>query len=177
MVAATPSGTDSASQSTPAAVAPSSQRPIACSAAATKAVTRLAATTSSDLDGDDFPASNIMDGDHSTLVVTQSALNVAQYVSIQVPTGSAVSYVAVWNRGDMYASWINPYEVWLGSSAGDQGYQCGGEQTADMSLGAGPFLTCCGNLTTYSYVSIVLKPGTSRYLAIGELEIYSEYSM
>jgi len=136
------------------------------------AITRVAATTSSDMAAASYPASNIMDVNPGSLIATQSAMSAAQYVSVQVAAGSTISYVALYNRGDTYASWVSPYEVWLGNSAGEKAYQCGGAQSADTSLGVGPFLTWCGGLTTYSYVSIVINAGTTRFLAIGEVEIY-----
>ena len=63
-----------------------------------------------------------------------------------MPRNTPIGYVAVYNRddGELYASWLSPYHVWLGASAGAQTYDCGGGQLrAQTDDGLGPFVTYC----------------------------------
>ena len=43
------------------------------------------------------------------------------WLSVEMPRNSPVDYIAVYNRVDnpTWASWLNPFEVWVGGSAGD----------------------------------------------------------
>ena len=120
-----------------------------------------------------YSADHINDGDTGSLICTNVASNNDQWVSVQIPAGAKVDYVAVYNRADAvtYRNWINPYEIWLGASAGAMDTQCGGQLEADTSVGAGPFTTACGG-GAGPFVTLVLRSGSARYLAIGEVEVY-----
>ena len=73
--------------------------------------------------------------------------------------------------GMPYEGWLSPYELWLGNAFGALQHQCGGSLTAGSGLG--PFMTWCGGGPSgLQYVTLVLRAGTTRYLAIGELEVY-----
>ena len=134
----------------------------------------MSATLSSTLHPN-FPAEKAIDGDSSTLFATQSAQTTNQWVSVQVPAGSPVTSVAVYNRadGEPYESWLSPYEVWLGATAGALTHSCGGGPiTLGSSPGLGPFSTSCGGRSDLPYVTILMRSGTFRYLAIGEVKVY-----
>jgi len=120
-----------------------------------------------------FPAENAFDGDVGSLICTDSAKNSDQWLSMEVPHASAIGWVGVYNRGDAkeYRDWLNPYEIWTGPDRGVLYHQCGGEQMANVSSGVGPFMTNCGNATG-PWVTLVLRAGTPRYLAISEMQIY-----
>ena len=111
----------------------------------------------------------------ATLAATVSALSSDQWLSVQVTAGSAIGYVAVYNRADgaPYENWMSPYEVWLGSSAGDLSYDCGGGSlTLPSNPGLGPFTTNCGGRSDLPYVTVIIRSGTFRYLAISEIKVF-----
>ena len=130
-----------------------------------------------------YPVSNCIDGNTATLcctaaIPTVAAGGVVAWSSVQVPAGTVINYVVVYNRadGDPYQSWLDPYEVWLGSTPGAEDYQCGGgEQAAPFAAGLGPLTTSCGGQSGYSYVSIIWRPRTTitRYGSLGELQVYT----
>ena len=77
-----------------------------------------------------YPASNAIDGDPSTLVLSWTALRSNQWLSVQVPPGTRIGYVVVYNRDDgaLYQSWLDPFEIWLGVGEGHNNvrHPCGG---------------------------------------------------
>ena len=122
-----------------------------------------------------YPASNAIDGNTGSLAATDNALSSDQWISVKVPSGSAIGYVAVYNRADgqPYQGWLSPYEVWLGGTAGAQTFRCGGGPiTLPANFALGPFLTSCGGRSDLPYVTVVLRSGTSRWLTVGELKVY-----
>ena len=62
-----------------------------------------------------YPASNAIDGNPNTVFITWTALRQNQWLSVQVPSGTRIGYIAVFNRndGEQYRAWLSPYEVWL----------------------------------------------------------------
>ena len=121
-----------------------------------------------------YPPSACIDGDLSTLCA--SGLEDNAWVSVQLDVGSRVDCVAVYNRDDgnpTFQAWLSPFEVYVGSSYGDLGYQCAAPMS--VPVGAGPFLINCGGTTAGSYVTLRLagpQPG-GRYLSIAELKVFS----
>ena len=123
-----------------------------------------------------FPASNIMDGKLDTFCATASAQFSDQWVSLSVavPGGMGIGYVAVMNRQDAWAvanaaqQWLLPFELWLGSSYGSLQYRCGGA-AAGSSL-AGPYTMWCGEAPAgLSFVTVLLRSGTSRQAASSDV--------
>ena len=127
------------------------------------------------LSGRFYPASNAIDGNPATLCASTIAQSSDQWLSVHVsvPYGQSIGYVAIHNRadGNPYEGWLNPYELWLGSTLGGQSYQCVGQQTAGP--GIGPFATWCGGSPVFDHVTLVLRAGTARYLTIGEIEVFA----
>jgi len=90
----------------------------------------------------------------------------------------------VYNRRDGIPTidcWLFPAEVWLGSTPGGETYSCGTIDytscVAQATAGAdtlGPFsVTCSSGRSDLPYVSVILRSGQSRFLTIGEVNIYS----
>ena len=120
-----------------------------------------------------------MDGRLDTFCATQSALASDQWVSVSVavPSGVSVGYVSVTNRQDAWAvangalQWLLPFELWIGSSYGSLQYSCGGAK-AGSSL-VGPHTVWCGGAPSgLSFVTVVIRSGTSRMLTPAELDVY-----
>ena len=111
----------------------------------------------------------------NTIMLTDNAQSSDQWLSVQVAAGAPIGSVAVYNRedGDPYQSWLSPYEIWLGASAGAQTYSCSrGPITLPTGFGMGPFTTSCDGRSDLPFVTLVLRSGTFRYLAIGEVKVY-----
>jgi hypothetical protein len=139
--------------------------------------------------GLNFGASNLIDNNLGTLAATQSTKGRARdqdifvrgnerhqwaSVSVVVPTGKAIGYVAVYNRDDapQYASWLSPYEVWLGNSFGDLQHQCGDSLTAENDMG--PFVTPCNGPTNLTFVTIIIRSlSRERWLTLSQIEVYA----
>ena len=122
-----------------------------------------------------YPASNAIDGNTGSLAATGNALSRDQWISVRVPSGSAIGYVAVYNRADgqPYQGWLSPYEVWLGGTAGALTFNCGGGPiTLPANAALGPFLTSCGGRSDLPHVTVLLRSGTSRYLTLSEIKVY-----
>ena len=130
-----------------------------------------AAQLSSQLIAGRYGADQAIDGDPTTVFATGDTSTTDQWVSLRVTLSAPIAYIAVYNRNDQYYSWLSPYELWLGNTFGALQHQCGGSLTAGSGLG--PFMTWCGGGPSgLQYVTLVLRAGTTRYLAIGELEVY-----
>ena len=71
--------------------------------------------------GSRYPASHAIDGDLQSKVLSVSALSSDQWLSVRLPLGSRVDYVAIYNRNDnnLYHSWLSPFELWLGDGPGN----------------------------------------------------------
>jgi len=135
------------------------------------AITLIGAALSVAANPAQFPASNVMDGDYSTLAATNNAVNA--WVSVQLESTVSVGRVKVYNRDDSpeYMAWLSPFEVWVGQSPGATGTKCAGP----VSIPPGsprPFELSCGGATG-SFVTVRLV-GQARYLTLAELEVFGE---
>lgn len=135
------------------------------------------ATLSSTYSWARWPASHTIDGDLSTICA--SRWQAGAWLSIALPAGSTIDYVAVYNRADFraYADWLNPFEVWVGSAAGDtassSAVKCAGAVSAPWSSNGvvAPFVIACPRAVG-SYVTLKLI-GRARYLTLIQLEAYT----
>ena len=132
---------------------------------------RLAAGVSSE--SSKFPASNVIDGDLTTDVVARRGTN--SWVSVQVPAGTPLGYVAVYNARSnrARARGLGDFEVWVGTSMGDTSataIKCG-ESTYDVNHEPNPYVLWCSGVSDRPYVT-VLKVGTG-ILALAELVPYT----
>ena len=86
-----------------------------------------------------------IDGNMNTMCAT--TFSTRPWLSVRVPSGTAVGWVAVHNRRDAYANLIGSFEVWLGRSAGDvdpaTAVQCGGG-AYDAANEPAPYVVWCG---------------------------------
>ena len=124
----------------------------------------------------DFPATNAIDDDTTTIASTGSAETTAQWISVELPENASIDYVAIYNRNDnpSYVGWLSPYEIWLGNEAGARDFACNGGAPliAPPEDGLGPFMTSCGGHSG-AYLSVVWPAGHQRWGTIGELKAYS----
>ena len=114
-----------------------------------------------------YTAGKVLDGQASTMMVTQSTTD--PWWSASYSGGAAIGDVKVTNRGDAHSHMTGTIAVWLGSSVNDKAVQCG--QNVDASGGAGPYTFNCGGATGKSYVTVA-KVG-SGYLSIAEVEVFT----
>ena len=133
---------------------------------------RVSATLSSAFDAATYPADAAIDGDLSTLCASQ--LEPHAWLSVAVPSGSSVAFVAVYNRNDnvAYRVWLSPFEVYVGSAPGELAVKCGGPVHVSQAAGGGPFVVGCGGAVA-TYVTLRLAGLALRYLTIAELEVYA----
>jgi len=114
---------------------------------------------------------NVYDSDLSTAIISSRAEG--NWVSVELEAGAAeeaIGYVMVRNRDDAQAYQLGDYEVWLGGSFNQLTYRCGGTHAATEVA------VYCGKIG-YSFVTLVQlatgsAAGSSRFLAIAELEVY-----
>ena len=140
--------------------------------------TRQTATLSSTFAAE-FAASNIFDGDMGTYCVT--AAGVANWVSVAVPAGTPIGYVAVYNVQGVTDSWqslLGSFEVWAGSSPGDtsssSAVKCGEASYRNPSGDdTEPYVLWCG-VSDLQHVT-VKQTGGARYLLISELYVYTSF--
>ena len=139
----------------------------------------LSSVADESIAGAHLPASNAIDGRLDTLAASSNEMS--PWLSVQVPAGSTISYVAVHNRDDSYnyQAWLSPFEVFVGRVAGDTLRRCG--DPMHVPVGAGPFMTDCGSaaasvLGGATFVTLRLMATTDprpRYLTIAELKVYA----
>jgi len=141
------------------------------------ALERLDATLSSTYSWRRWPASNTIDGRLSTVCASKWQANA--WLSVQVPAGSAVDYVAIYNRADrrQYAEWLGQFEIYVGNAAGDTGLagsiKCAGPVSAPWTQGKPtPFVIACPRGTTGTHVTLK-QVGRARYLTVLEMEAYT----
>ena len=129
-----------------------------------------------------YRADKVIDGDVTSISAT-GAMQVGgnAWISVQVPPGSRIGYVAVYNRDDnaWMAAMLSPYEVWLSAipaaAAGrsSAAHLCGADLQAP---GLGPFMTWCGGRDDLPYVTVVIREAARtgfRILALGEIKVYA----
>ena len=119
-----------------------------------------------------YPGSNAIDGNYENFVASQWETDA--WLSVRVPSNTAIGYVAVYMRRDAYAYLLGTFEIWLGASYGHRGYKCG-ESAWAQSHGNNPYWLWCGGLNQYGYVTI-LRTGAAGYLTFSELEAYTVLS-
>ena len=127
-----------------------------------------------------YAASNAIDGDIRTLAASGLMTAAAdEWISIEVPAGAAIGYVAVYNRDD-YASaaaMLNPYELWLTATAGTaasestSAYRCASGLVAPS---IGPYMTWCGGRNDLPYVTLIIRAAATpvRLLSVGEIRVF-----
>ena len=131
-----------------------------------------------------FPATNVIDWRFDTLCASTSEPN--PWVSIRISGVDAlgalppVGYVYVWNRVDnpSYASWLSPFELYVGHGFGDTSsgaMKCAGP--VSVPYGGGPSAWDCdaahGEYVTIRLVSREPPSFAPRYLTIAELAAYT----
>ena len=150
-------------------------------AVAMRSLDRLGAAMSS-IYSPEYSGANAIDGDLSTISATGNYRERGAWVSVQVRTedDSPITYVVVHNRDDAYASWLEAFEVWIGSSFGDHRSQdaqlCGALR--HVPAAPGPFSVQCGACSSThmhgcdgTYVTVI-KTGVG-YLSVSEVVVYS----
>ena len=119
-----------------------------------------------------FPAANCIDGSTSNFCHTDAATGGESnpWLSIDLGSATRVESVVVYNRASCCQDRLSPFEVWVGSAAGDtSGTQCGGgAQTVAATVG--PFTVDCGGAIG-SHVTVRL-PGEDRILNIAEVQAH-----
>ena len=128
-----------------------------------------------------YPASAAIDGDVRSLCATAKQANA--WVSVQVPRGTAVRTVVIFNRPDNpeYQAWLSPFEVWVGAFYGDAAsstsVRCGAPSMR-VPATAGPFSVTCagangGGARAGPFVTVKQTGGAARFLTLGEVKVYA----
>lgn len=119
----------------------------------------------------DFAASRCIDGQVDTICA--SVLSAGAWLSVRIPPNVRIDYVAITNRNDgpTYQAWLSPFQLWLGSSAGEQGVACT-PHDATVPSGVGPFFIRCPG-EAHEFVTLILRGSTERPLSIAELDVYT----
>ena len=128
-----------------------------------------------------YAASKAIDGDIRSLAASGvlSAAN-DEWISVQMPAGATIDYVAVYNRDDYTwaTAFLNPYELWLTAAPGtvtvesSTAHRCGAGLVAP---GLGPYMTWCGARSDLPYVTLIVRAAAApptRLLSLGELMVY-----
>ena len=131
-----------------------------------------------------YPAYQAIDNNMDTICASQGLTTAADLsLSVQVPAGSTIGYVAVYNRND--AAWaaamLNPFEVWLTASPGtastesSSAHKCA-DGLRDESVGTAPVMVNCGSRNDLRYVTIIIRAGPTspfRLLSVAEVRVYT----
>ena len=115
-----------------------------------------------------YGASNCIDGSTSNFCHSV-ADSTEPWLSIDLGSATSVESVVVYNRVSCCQGRLSPFEVFVGSAAGDtSGAQCGdGAQTVAATVG--PFTISCGGAVG-SHVTVRLS-GSERTLNIAEVQV------
>ena len=112
---------------------------------------------------------NAIDGSLQSLFA--SNLGGGNWLSVRVPTGTRIGFVAVHNvQLPDYASNLGAFEVWVGSTFGDTATEKCGEASYAAGRDA-PYLLWCGGQSAWRYVT-VKQTGPARYLFLSELQVF-----
>ena len=139
------------------------------------AATRVASGMSG-LFGAGYEVTRCSDSSYTTMCATNQGGVGNNWVAMQVPAGTNVGYVAVYNRRD-YASiqnWIGSFQVYLGTSAGDtSGTLCGDATYRNAGDDTAPYVLSCGGASSGTWITVrqTACPSTC-LLALAELEVY-----
>ena len=127
-----------------------------------------------------YRAAATIDGNYNSICASGWQQNA--WLSVEVPRETQIDYVAVYNRVDNanYASWLNPFEVWVSETQGDfsltNAVKCAGPVSAPLRINSDPanaaFVVACPAGTKGSYFSI-RQVGQARYLTLLEVEAYA----
>jgi len=124
------------------------------------------------------PAAHAIDGDVHTNAVSRKYAD--NWLAVEVPIGTAIEYVAVYNRVDLAGSWpaqLGTFEVWVGSMPGDTSpataVKCGEARYRNPSgIDSEPYVINCGGVSSGQFVTIK-QIGPSRFLILAEVDVYS----
>lgn len=122
-----------------------------------------------------WPAAHIIDGNLNSICASRWQQNA--WLSIELPVGSTIDYVAVYNRADHrgYADWLSPFEVWVGGGAGDtsspSAVKCDGPVSVPWSNDVTPYMIACPHAVG-SHVTLK-QMGRARYLTVMEVEAFT----
>jgi len=132
-------------------------------------ITAQGASMSSEHASGLFGASNCIDGSTSNFCHTLAG-STDPWLSIDLGSATSVDSVVVYNRMSCCQDRLSPFEVFVGSAAGDtSGMQCGdGAQTVAATVG--PFTISCGGAVG-SHVTVRLS-GSERTLNIAEVQVF-----
>ena len=122
--------------------------------------------------GGAYTAAQAIDGSMSTICASTLARN--PWLSVRVPGGTPIGYVAVHNRRDAYAYLLGNIEVWIGTSMGDTSASavlCGAASYTAAQEPA-PYVLWCGGLSDRAYVTVRRVGVGSGYISVSELEAY-----
>ena len=119
-----------------------------------------------------YSASLCIDDDSTTLCT--STLETNAWLSIQIAQDVRIDYVVIVNSGDdaIFQTWLSPFEIWLGHSAGDRVIRCGAGSHS-VTAGAGPFVLRCFGAVGFDFVTLRLAGAQQRALSIAELYVYT----
>lgn len=132
---------------------------------------RIGAVLSSSFNAARYPAANAIDGQRSTLCASRR--QTGAWLSVQVPRGSRIGAVLVYNRKDyaLYQEWLGAFEIYVGSRYGDLATRCG----RATGYAAGPYTVDCRGVSSGPFgdgTYVTLKQiGGARYLTIAELAV------
>ena len=137
-------------------------------------LSRLSAVLSSTYSSG-YPASKAIDASYTSISVSSYA--VGNWLSVQIPAGTHVGEVRVYNRRDATQPASQPqlgsFEIWVASVAGDtsssSAVRCG-DASFDAATEPEPYVLWCGGVLG-SYVTLK-QTGAATYLSIAELEIF-----
>ena len=128
-----------------------------------------------------YAASKAIDGDIRSIAASGvlSAAN-DEWISVQMPAGSAIGHVAVYNRDDYpwATAFLNPYELWLTAAPGTVTVESSTAHRCAADLEApdiGPYMTWCGARSDLPYVTLIVRAAAApptRLLSLGELMVY-----
>ena len=144
---------------------------------------RVGALLSTEFADGSYPASRAIDGNLNTLCgsdVLSSAHD--EFLSVEVPAGSRIDYVAIWNRDD-YAwatAMLSPFELWLTATPDTVTTESATAALCGTNLqapGLGPFVFFCpGGHTDLRFITVILRAADAppvRLLTITELRAYT----
>ena len=141
------------------------------------AIPRTGAELSSSYDSSLYIASQVIDGNPATICVSGEDRDT--WLSVSLEFEADVEFVTVYNRQDQFASWLSPFEIWVGAAPFRNAGISASTRCGDVNVvptGPGPFTIRCGGVRG-AFVTLRLTEGGGaariRYLSIGELEVYS----
>ena len=113
------------------------------------------------------------DRDMTTLCASYA--DTGNWLTVRVPGGTPIGYVALHNRRDQYLQHqLGSFEIWVGNAPGDttsdSAVKCG-EARFDAALEPAPYVLWCNGEVSGGFVTLK-QTGPARYLSIAEMEVY-----